>query len=53
VALFVCNTCLKATEVAYDKVAHILEEAAKAQGFHLARLVVEGRGQCQECALAA
>ena len=52
-ALFVCNTCLKATEVAYDEVAPILENAAEAQGFHLTRLVVEGRGQCQDCALAA
>jgi Fe2+ or Zn2+ uptake regulation protein len=52
-ALFVCNTCLKATEVAYDEVAPILEKAAEMQGFHLTRLVVEGRGQCQDCALAA
>lgn len=53
VALFVCNSCLKATEVAYDEVAHILEKAAEVQGFHLTRLVVEGRGQCRDCALAA
>lgn len=53
VALFVCNSCLKATEVAYDDVAHLLADAALARGFRLQRLVVEGRGQCQDCALAA
>ena len=53
VALFVCNSCLKATEVAYGEVSPILEKAAAAKGFNLQRLVVEGRGQCQDCAMAA
>ena len=53
VALFVCNSCLKATEVAYDDVAQMLESAALTRGFQLQRLVIEGRGQCQDCALAA
>ncbi|GIU67771.1 transcriptional repressor [Candidatus Phycosocius spiralis] len=53
VALFVCNSCLKVTEVAYPNVAKVLENAAQAQGFQVESIVVEGRGQCAPCAQAA
>jgi Fur family transcriptional regulator, zinc uptake regulator len=48
-ALFVCDTCHGVTEVHVDNMESQLSAAAKKTGFALAHLVIEGRGQCQNC----
>ena len=53
VALLVCNACLQVTEIAFSEAGTLLMDAAKAQGFKLQRLVVEGRGECHACQQAA
>lgn len=48
-ALFVCDLCHGVTEVHVDDMKHQLSVEAKKTGFALVHLVIEGRGQCQEC----
>ncbi len=50
-ALFVCDICLGVTEVHVDAIEQDISRAAKQTGFLLAHLVIEGRGQCQACAI--
>jgi Fur family transcriptional regulator, zinc uptake regulator len=48
-ALFVCDVCHGVTEVHVESIEHQLTQAAKATGFALSHIVIEGRGQCQAC----
>jgi Fur family transcriptional regulator, zinc uptake regulator len=48
-ALFVCDICHGVTEVHVGEIESQLSEAASKTGFALAHLVIEGRGQCQNC----
>jgi Fur family transcriptional regulator, zinc uptake regulator len=48
-ALFVCDLCHGVTELHIDDIEVQITRAAKATGFSLAHLVIEGRGKCQTC----
>lgn len=51
-ALWVCSACGAVTESAAGAVIEAARMAAKAAGFALATLVVEGKGLCAACAEA-
>jgi Fur family transcriptional regulator, zinc uptake regulator len=52
-ALLVCDTCHGVTEVHVDDVESQISASAQKTGFSLAHLVIEGRGLCNTCAIAA